>query len=60
VREHFCAARRLSRILEQRRIHSLARLTRARLRACVPANRLDDKRLTATVRLLERYFEAET
>jgi hypothetical protein len=42
VREHFCAARRLTRILEQRRIHSLARLTRARLRACAPANRLDD------------------
>ncbi len=60
VREHFCAARRLTRILEKRHIRSLARLTRARLRACAPANRLDDRRLTATVRLLERYFESAT
>ena len=56
VREHFCTARRLTRILEQRGIRSLTRLTRARLRACAPANRLDDHRLTATVHLLERYF----
>ena len=49
AREHFCTARRLTRILEQRGIHSLAKLTRARLRACAPANRLDDHRLTATV-----------
>lgn len=60
VREHFCAARRVTRILEKRGIRSLARLTRARLRACAPPNRLDDRRLTATVRLLERYFESET
>jgi site-specific recombinase XerD len=60
VREHFCTARRLTRILERRGIHSLAKLTRARLRACPPANRLDDHRLTATVHLLERYFESET
>ena len=60
VREHFCAARRLERILQQQGIRSLARLTRARLRAFAPANRLDDKRLAASVRLLERYFESET
>ena len=60
VREHFCAARRLTRILERRGIRSLAKLTRARLRACVPTNRLDDHRLTATVHLLERYFDSET
>jgi hypothetical protein len=60
VREHFCAARRLERILQQQGIRSLARLTRARLRACAPANRLDETRLTASVRLLERYFESET
>jgi hypothetical protein len=59
VREHFCAARRLARILEQRGIHSLSRLTRTQLRACVPADRLDDRRLSASVHLLERYFEAE-
>jgi hypothetical protein len=55
VREHFCTARRLTRTLEEQGIHNLARLTRARLRACAPANRLDDRRLYATVRLLERY-----
>ena len=60
VREHFCTARRLTRILEQRGIHSLAKLTQARLRACAPAYRLDDHRLTATVHLLERYFVSET
>ena len=60
VREHFCTARRLTRILEQRGIHSLAKLTQARLRACAPANRLDDHRLTATVHLLQRYFVSET
>jgi hypothetical protein len=60
VREHFCTARRLTRIFELRGIHSLAKLTRARLRACAPANRLDDHRLYATVRLLERYIESET
>jgi hypothetical protein len=60
VREHFCTARRLTPILEERGIRSLTRLTRARLRACAPANRLDDRRLTATVHLLDRYFETET
>jgi integrase/recombinase XerD len=60
VREHFCAARRLARILQQRGIRTLTKLTRARLRACAPADRLDDKRLAASVRLLERYFESET
>jgi hypothetical protein len=37
VREHFCTARRITRILEERGIRSLKRLTRARLRACAPA-----------------------
>jgi hypothetical protein len=60
LREPFCTARRVTRILEQPGIHSLAKLTRARLRACAPANRLDDHRLTATVHLLERYFVSET
>jgi site-specific recombinase XerD len=60
VREHFCTTRRLTRMLQQRGIRSLAKLTRARLRACAPANRLDDHRLTATVHLLERYLECET
>jgi hypothetical protein len=60
VREHFCTARRLTRILERRGIHSLATLTRARLRACAPSHRLHDRRLTATVQLLERYFVSES
>jgi integrase/recombinase XerD len=52
--------RRLVRILQQRGIGSLAKLTRTRLRACAPADRLDDRRLSASVRLLERYLECET
>ena len=52
--------RRLARILQKRGIGSLGELTRTRLQACAPAVRLDDRRLTAPVRLLERYFEAET
>jgi hypothetical protein len=60
VREHFCAMRRLARILRKRGISSVAELTRAKLRACGPVDRLDDRRLAGSVRLLERYFESET
>ena len=38
----------------------MAEVTRAKLQACAPAERLDDKRLAASVRLLERYFVSET
>jgi integrase/recombinase XerD len=60
VREHFCAMRRVARLLHQRGIGSVTELTRAKLQACSPANRLDERRLTASVRLLDRYFESET
>ena len=59
VREHFCAMRRLARILCKRGIRSIAKLSRTNLQACAPANRLDDRRLSASVRLLQRYFESE-
>jgi integrase/recombinase XerD len=59
IREHFCCMLRIARLLYKRGVGSLAELTRAKLRACAPAQRLDDRRLTASVRLLERYF-AET
>src|SRR6476469_826696 len=60
IREHFCCVRRMARRLHKRGVVSVAELTRAKLRACAPADRLDDKRLAASVRLLERYFASET
>jgi len=60
VREHFCSMRRIARLLHNRGIGSLVELTRAKLQACAPAQRLDNRRLAASVRLLERYFESET
>jgi|ERR687887_264403 hypothetical protein len=58
VREQFCTARRLTRILEQRGVHSLAR---AQLRACAPAHRLEDQPPHRHGALLERYcvFESQ-
>jgi integrase len=52
--------RRIARLLKKRRIRSVAELTKAKLQACAPADRLEDKRLAASVRLLERYFASET
>ena len=60
IREHFCCMRRIARLLHKRGVGSVAELTRAKLQACAPAQRLDDKRLAASVRLLERYFASET
>ena len=60
IREHFCCMRRIARLLHKRGVGSVAELTRAKLQACAPAERLDDKRLAASVRLLERYFVSET
>jgi integrase/recombinase XerD len=59
IREHFCCMRRIARLLHRQGIGTVAALTRAKLRACAPAQRLDDRRLTASVRLLERYFSSE-
>jgi site-specific recombinase XerD len=60
IREHFCYMRRIARLLDERGVGSVAELTRAKLQACAPAQRLDDRRLAASVRLLERYFASET
>jgi len=60
VREHFCAMRRLARLLRQQGVGSVTELSRTKLQACAPVHRLDDHRLAASVRLLERYFESET
>jgi hypothetical protein len=60
IREHFCCMRRIARLLHKRAVSSVAELTRGKLQACAPAQRLDDRRLAASVRLLERYFASET
>ena len=60
IREHFCCMRRIARLLHKRSVSSVAELTRGKLQACAPAQRLDDRRLAASVRLLERYFASET
>src|ERR1700754_2612772 len=60
IREHFCCMRRIARLLHKRGVGSVAELTRAKLQACAPAHRIDDRRLAASVRLLERYFASET
>ena len=59
VREHFCAARRLVPRLQRRDVETLASLTRARLRACAPADSQEDPNLAVLVRQLERYCESE-
>ena len=59
AREHFCAARRLARQLRQRGVRTLTGLTRARLRACAPADSQEDPNLAVLVRQLERYFTSE-
>ena len=58
VREHFCAARRLVPRLQQRSVGTLTSLTRARLRACAPADSQEDPNLAVLVRQLERYCES--
>ncbi len=59
VREHFCAARRLVHRLQERDVETLASVTRARLRACAPADSQEDPNLAVLVRQLERYCESE-
>jgi len=41
-------------------VGSVGELTKVKMRPCAPAQRLDDRRLAASVRLLERYFVSET
>src|SRR6266576_1868608 len=59
VREHFRAARRLARQLEQRHVRSLTKLTRSQLRACAPTDSQEDPNLVALVRRLDKYFDTE-
>ncbi len=40
IREHFCCMRRIARLLHKRGVGSVAELTRAKLQACAPAQRL--------------------
>jgi len=57
--EHFRAAPRLARQLQQRGVRTLTGLTRAKLRACVPADSQDDPDLAVLARQLERYCDSE-
>ena len=59
AREHFCAAPRLVRRLQQRGVRSLASLTRARLWACAPTDSQEDPDLAVLVRQMARYCESE-
>jgi integrase/recombinase XerD len=59
VREHFRAAPRLVRQLQQRGVRTLAGMRPARLQGCAPVDSQDDPDLTALVRQLDRYFRIE-
>ncbi len=59
VCDHFRAARRLARKLQQRRVRSLTDLTRSQLRACAPADSQEDPNLAALVHRLDQYFDSE-
>lgn len=50
VREHFCCMRRIARLLRKRGVGTVDQLTKAILNACAPVDRLDDRRLAASVR----------
>src|SRR2546429_3654350 len=60
VREHFRAARRLARQLEQRHVRSLTKLTRSQLRACAPTDSQEDPNLVALVRRLDKYLDRKS
>lgn len=57
--EHFRAAPRLVRRLQQRGIRSLKTLTRAQLWACAPTDSQEDPDLAVLVRQMARYCESE-
>ena len=59
VREHFRAAPRLVRRLQQGGVRALTSLTRVRLGACRPADSREDPNLAVLVRQLARYCESE-
>ena len=57
--EHFRAAPRLVRGLQQGGVQALTSLTRARLRACAPADSQEDPDLAGLVRQMAGYCESE-
>ena len=57
--DHFRAAPRLVRGLQQRGVQALTSLTRARLRACAPADSQEDPDLAVLVRQMAGYCESE-
>ena len=59
ARKHVQAAPLLVRGLQQRGVQALTSLTRARLRACAPADSQEDPDLAVLVRQLGRYCESE-
>ena len=59
AREHFRAAPRLARGLQQRGVRALTSLTRARLWGCAPTDSQEDPNLAVLVRQLARYCESE-
>jgi site-specific recombinase XerD len=59
VCDHFRAARRLARKLQQRHVRSLTKLTHSQLRACAPADSQEDPNLAALVHRLDQYFDSE-
>ena len=60
IREHFCCMRRIARLLHKRGSRQRGRVDESETAGVRPSERLDDKRLAASVRLLERYFASET
>ena len=59
VREHFRAAPRLVRRLQQCGVRALTSLTLVQLRACRPADSREDPNLAVLVRQLARYCQSE-
>ena len=55
AREHFRAAPRLVRRLEQQGVRALTSLTRARLRACAPTDSQEDPDLAVLERQMAQY-----
>jgi len=59
VRRHVRSARRADVALRRRGCRSLRDITREALSSCLPKHARDDPNLASTLRLLERYLDAE-
>ncbi|MGH9160594.1 MAG: hypothetical protein ACRD2X_11515, partial [Vicinamibacteraceae bacterium] len=59
AREHFRAARRLVRQLQEHGVRTLPGITRTRLQRCAPADSQEDPDLAALVRQFDRYARTE-